>query len=96
MAKKIVKKSQRMLKDVQFKAELPPPEDRNTMSRVQSEALRKKPGTWAVIGSYGTRSSAHGAAFNRRKKWGDEFEIAVRGNDLYARFVGKKRAAKKK
>jgi hypothetical protein len=76
------------LAEVQFIDELPPAPPRRTVYKVQEASLRDQPGAWALIGHYPNKGSANGCACQRRKQWGDDFEIAVREGDVYARFVG--------
>jgi hypothetical protein len=78
------------LAEVQFikDEDMPPAPPRRTVYKAQEASLREHPGKWALIGNYPNKGSAAGCAYQRRKQWGDGFEVAVRGNDVYARFTG--------
>jgi hypothetical protein len=84
------------LAEVQFIKDLPPAQPRRTVYKAQETSLRDQPGKWALIGSYPNKGSANGCAYQRRKQWGDDFEVAVRESEVYARFVGDKAARKTK
>jgi hypothetical protein len=75
------------LQEVQWTKEIPPkPPSRNLYNK-QAEQLREKPGKWALIAQCPSKVAAYGAGHARKKKWGDQFEIAVRGQEVYARFT---------
>lgn len=50
--------------------------------------LRANPGRWALVATLGTKNSASSAAAARRLRFGPEFEVAARGVEVFARFIG--------
>lgn len=88
------------LAEVQFIDEdLPPAPPRRTVYKIQEASLREQPGRWALIGSYPNRGAANGCLYQRRRQWGEEFEVTVRDNDVFARYVngnGEERPARVK
>ncbi len=55
------------------------------------ETLKAHPGKWACIRTFEDAKLAAGTAGARRRSWGADYEIASRGCEVYARFVGKKK-----
>lgn len=58
------------------------------------KALKARPGRWAVMKSYKTRSAAYSAATTGKKLVGREVEIVVRGQTVYARLRTPKKRSK--
>jgi hypothetical protein len=82
------KRTRSGLHEIQWTNEIPPKPPSRHLYAQQEEQLREKPGKWALIAQCPSKVAAYGAGFARKKKWGEEFEIAVRGQEVYARFNG--------
>lgn len=75
----------------------PPPVStpgRGNLHSPKAHQLRDNPGKWAVVGSYGSESSASSMARTIRTgatnawKPGGAYEAVARGRAVYARYVG--------
>jgi hypothetical protein len=78
------------LHEIRWTKEIPPKPPSRNLYNQQAEQLREKPDKWALVAECPSKTAAYGAAFSRKRKWGPEYEIAVREHEVYARFVGKK------
>jgi hypothetical protein len=75
------------LHELKWTDEIPPKPPGKYLYAMQADQLREKPGQWALVAQCPSKVAANGAGFARKKKWGPEFEIAIRGQDVYARYT---------
>jgi hypothetical protein len=54
------------------------------------DALKKRPGQWAVVLVSASVPSAYRAQQQKKHSWGPEFEVTGREKEVYARYVGPK------